>query len=233
MSKNTTILFLFMSLVSLSGLASPVDSLSRSIEDSTLTIALPPLDSLFKWAEKNSPLIHEQMALIEKTDEDTRRIQKIWMDAIKFSANAQDGNFGDPVANKLTLGYSSGMSISFSLYQLASYRNLVKVYKSEEKVARYKRDQTEFDTRKMVIILYNNIIGQRNILKIRSDGAQASYTHMKMAEREFREGTVAVGELSRVTEIYTKAQVDYEVGLNDLRNYYMELEQMIGRPLNK
>jgi hypothetical protein len=53
-----------------------------------------------------------------------------------------------------------------------------------------------------------------------------------MAEKEFSEGSVEIGELSRVVEIYTKAQVDYELVINDLKNYYMELEQLVGVPLS-
>lgn len=229
MSKTKIILYVVLLLAGIGCQAQTIDSLNV---DKDMTLTLPPLDTLFKWAEANSPQIHEQLALMEKTDADAKHIKKLWMDAIKFTSTAQDGNFGDPVINKLSFGYSAGLSVSFSLYQVAGFRNLMKVYKAENKVAATKKEQSEFDTRKMVIILYNNIIGQRNILKIRSDATQAAYTHVKMAEKEFKEGTVAVGELSRVTEIYTKSMVDYEVGYNDLKNYYMELELMIGRKLD-
>ena len=43
---------------------------------------------------------------------------------------------------------------------------------------------------------------------------------------------VEVGELIRVTEIYTKAQADYAQCLNDLKNYYMQLEIVVGVPLS-
>lgn len=232
MFKPLSILLILGILTGSTSLAAATDSTAVMAEDSTLILSLPPLDSLFVWAEANSPAIHEQLALIDKTSADANHIKKIWMDAVKLSSTIQDGNFGDPLANKLSLGYSTGVSISFSLYQVLGLKNLLKVYKAERNVASTKKEQSEFDTKKEVIILYNNIIAQRNILRIQNEAALAAYTHMKMAEKEFKEGGVAVGELSRVTEIYTKSQVDYQVGYNVLKNNYMELELMIGRPLN-
>jgi hypothetical protein len=49
-----------------------------------------------------------------------------------------------------------------------------------------------------------------------------------MAEKEFNEGSIQLGELSRVSEIYTKTRADREVTLNDLKNYYMQLQQFCG-----
>ena len=89
-----------------------------------------------------------------------------------------------------------------------------------------------FELRKIVTILHNNIYAQKAILKIRSEAMNAAYVHVKMAEKEFNEGAVSIGEISRVWEIYSKAQADLEFTLNDLRNYYMQLEQFCGKSFN-
>jgi outer membrane protein TolC len=190
-----------------------------------MDIILPPLDTLVEWAQKKSPLLKEQDALIEKTNADSKRVKKLLLDAFKVNANFQNGNYGNPVVNQLQTGYSTGVSMQFSLYQ-------VQVYNAEKKVAQYKREEVDMDLRKLVTILYNNVMAQKNVLKIRSDANYAAFSHVKMAEKEFSEGSVEIGELSRVVEIYTKAQVDYELVINDLKNYYMELEQLVGVPLS-
>ena len=105
---------------------------------------------------------------------------------------------------------------------------MVKVYNGEKSVSMFKKDEVEMDIAELVTQLYNNVQGQKAILKIRSEGNYSAYSHMKMAEKEFNEGSVEVGELSRVTEIYTKAQVDYEQCVNDLKNYYMKLQIIVG-----
>lgn len=200
--------------------------------DSSDELVIPPLDSLFKWADENSSVIKQQDALIEKSGADTKRVKKSWMDAFKFSANVSNGQYGNAVINQTQVGYSYGPSVSFSLYDIASNRNLVNVYRAEEKVAAYKKEEVIFELHKIVTILYNNVQSQKNILKIKSEAVNAAYVHQKMAEKEFNQGAIAIGELSRVTEIYTKAQTEMETTINDLKKYYMQLEQFCGRPFN-
>lgn len=212
--------------------AQVVDSTAVSADTIFSGIELPPLDTLIEWANKNSPMLKQQDALIDKTTADTKRIKKILLDAIKVNASFQNGNFGDPTVNKLLTGYSAGASLQFSLYQLFGYKNQVNVYKAESKVAFYKKEEVAMDIRKLITILYNSVLSQNNILKIRSEGNYAAFTHTKMAEKQFSVGGIEVGELSRVTEIYTKAQVDYELTVNDLKNSYMELEILVGVPLS-
>jgi len=192
-------------------------------------LVIPPLDSLYKWAELNSALIKQQEALMEKTNADTRRVKKQWMNAIKFSGNIRAGNYGNNIINQVETGYSYGPYVTFLLYELASNKNLVDVFKAEEKVAAFKKDQAVFDLKRYVAILYNNLNAQKNILKIRSEALNTSYVHVKMAEKEFSEGAISLAELSRVTEIYSKSQTDIELTINDLKNYYMQLEQICGK----
>jgi outer membrane protein TolC len=209
--------------------ASVTDSLSMAA-DSGGFLPLPPLDTLILWAKLHSPLVNEQDALIAKNTADAHRMKKILLDAVKLNSGFQYGNYGDPTVNKLSTGWQSGLSVQFSLYQLFGFKDMVKVYNSEKTVSMYKKDEVEMDIAQLVTQLYNNVHGQKAILKIRSEGNYSAYTHMKMAEKEFNEGSVEVGELSRVTEIYTKAQVDYEQCVNDLKNYYMQLQIIVGVP---
>ena len=230
---KTTFLLLSSIIFSCATMKAQVnDSIVAIFDTNSVGIELPPLDTLIEWANKNSPMLKQQDALIDKTTADTKRIKKILLDAIKVNATFQNGNFGDPVANKLMTGYSAGASMQFSLYQIFGYKNQVDVYKAESKVAFYKKEEVSLDLKKLVTILYNSVLVQNNILKIRSEGNYAAFTHTKMAEKQFSVGGIEVGELSRVTEIYTKAQVDYELTVNDLKNSYMELEILIGVPLN-
>lgn len=233
--RNITLLFFSLCLAygSLSGMPAYTFAADSTSSDSSSTdLIIPPLDTLYKWAEVYSPVLKGQDALIQKTVDDQKRIKKILLDAVKLNTGVQYGNYGDPTINKLSTGYNSGVSIQFSLYQLASYKNMVNVYGDERNVAIYKKDELVMAMRKAIFLAYNNIMTQKNILKIRSEATYAAYSHMNMAEKEFNEGSVAISELSRVTEIYTKAQVEYEESLHDLKDNYMDLEQMVGRPLN-
>ena len=203
-----------------------------NVSDTGGILPLPPADTLIYWAQSHSPLLKEQDALIEKNTADTKRIKKSLLDLVKLNTGIQYGNYGDPTINKLSTGYSMGASVQFSLFQLFGYKNQVDVYNAEKKVSLFKKDEVAMDIAVLVTQLYNNTQGQKAMLKIRSEGSYSAYSHMKMAEKEFNEGSVEVGELSRVTEIYTKAQADYAQCLNDLKNYYMQLEIIVGVPLS-
>ena len=233
-----TSIFMFLAT---EGMSAPADSLCayqgeafRSFpgtSDSAGILPLPPLDTLILWAKQHSPLLHEQDALIAKNTADAHRMKKILLDAVKVNSGLQYGNYGDPTINKLSTGWQSGVSIQFSLYQLFGFKDMVKVYQGEKNVSAFKKDEVEMDITELVTQLYNNTQGQKAMLKIRSEGSYSAYSHMKMAEKEFNEGSIEVGELSRVTEIYTKAQADYAQCFNDLKNYYMQLQIVCGVPL--
>lgn len=192
------------------------------------SLYLPPIDTLFAWAAMHSPALKQQDALIEKSEADTRRVEKQWLDAIKISANYQSGSYGNTVIDQVNTGYNFGPYISFSLYDIFSNKDLVHVYKAEEQVAVYKKEETSLELRKVIIVYYNNVLSQQDILKIRSEGLNDAYLHFQMAEKEFSEGAIPVSELSRVSEIYTKAQADYAETFNALKTNYMLLEQMCG-----
>lgn len=194
---------------------------------------VPPIDTLYSWAEQNSPSIKIQDALIEKTDADTRRVKKQWLDAFKFGANIKTGSYGNDVINQVETGYSYGPYVSFSLYEIVGHHNLVDVYRAEGKVATFKKDQSVLELRRIVWSLYNDIQLHKSILEIRSEAVNSAFVHVKMAEKEFSEGAIALGELSRVTEIYTKAQTDLVLTINDLRSSYMQLEHLCGKSLNE
>lgn len=232
------ILFLCLSLgIASCSLAQNLTGSARIMEEPSNQgwneLALPPLDTLYQWALRNSPVIKQQDALIEKSSADTKRVSKSWMDGIKISANIRSGNYGNSVINQTETGYSFGPSISFSLYDIASSKNLVDVYKAENKVALFKREEVIFELQKIITVLYNNVQTKMNILKINTEAMNAAYVHMKMAEKEFSQGSTTIGELSRVGEIYAKAQSETEITMNDLRNYYMQLEHYCGKQFNQ
>ncbi len=233
MFKKQIINLLYIALLlPFATLAKP-DSLSTNTQASPIDeLIIPPLDSLYKWSEENSASLRMQDALIEKTSADTRRVKKQWLDAFKLNGNIKSGSYGNAVINQVETGYSYGPGISFSLYEIASRRNLVDVYKSEEKIANAKKEEAQFELRRIVTLLHNNARTQKNILKIKSDAVNAAFVHEKMAEKEFQQGAITLGELSRVSEIYTKAQTELELTINDLKNYYMQLEQICGRSFN-
>ncbi len=213
--------FILLSITSVSTKAVEIKAESNVIQ-------LPTLDSLYKWAEQNNPTINFHNAVIERNIADEGRISKQWTDAIKFSGYMRVGSYGNTVINQVETGYSYGPSISLSLYEIMSHSNQMKVYKGETKAAGYKRDEAILELHKYIRLVYNSIILQQTLLKIKSEALNTSYVHLKLAEKEFNESVITLSELSRVNEIYTKSEIEYEMNVNDLKNAYMELQQVVG-----
>jgi outer membrane protein TolC len=202
-----------------------------STAEKTVGIVLPPLDTLYAWADSLNPTIRFHDAVIKRSEEDARRVSKQWLDAIKLSGNLRVGSYGNTTINQVETGYTYGPSVSFSLYEILSHPNQLKIYKEEHRAAEYKRDEAKLDLHKYIRNIYNSILLQKTLLRIKSEALNTSYMHLKMAEKEFNEGAINLSELSRVNEIYTKSEIEYEMNVNELRNDLMELEQVVGVPL--
>jgi outer membrane protein TolC len=194
-------------------------------------LTLPPLDTLYSWADQYNPAIQFQNAVVERADQDIRRVGKQWLDALKLGGNLRVGSYGNTTINQIETGYTYGPSISFSLYEIVSRPNQMKIAKYDKKAAGSKRDEATLELHKYIRQLYNNILLQQSLLKIKSEALNTSYMHLKMAEKEFSEGAITLAELSRVNEIYTGSQIQFEMNVNDLKNLVMELEQTVGTPL--
>lgn len=189
---------------------------------------LPPLDSLYKWADELNPTVRFHDAVIQRTEEDARRVSKQWLDAIKLSGNLRVGSYGNATVNQVETGYTYGPSISFSLYEILSHGNQLQVYKYEKKAADFKKEEAVLDLHKYIRQIYNTVLLQQTLLKIKSEALNTSYVHLKMAEQEFNKSAITLSELSRVNEIYTKSEIEYEMNVSELKNAYMELQQVVG-----
>ena len=229
-----SVLFLFFVLTTLSSFSAPLtaaDSLEAA-DFKTQTLNIPPLDTLYAWAEEHSFTLKVQDAIIEKTGAETNRVKKQWLDAIKVNANFKSGSYGNTVVNQMETGYSFGPNVTFSLYEIAAHKNMVQSFKADEKMASFKREELRDELHKIINILYTNIQLQSNILRIRSETLNTSFAQLKMAEKGFNQGSIELGEVSRVHEIYSKARVDHQIAIHELKTAYMELEERCGHSFN-
>ena len=49
-----------------------------------------------------------------------------------------------------------------------------------------------------------------------------------MADKEFREGVISVGESARITEFANKSRMEFETAKREFFNWYMQLETLVG-----
>jgi hypothetical protein len=73
---------------------------------------------------------------------------------------------------------------------------------------------------------------KQRLLKIKSKYLETSRINTQMAERGFVKGTVSVDDYSRVSEIGTRTESDYESAKMDFINSYMIMEVITGMNFN-
>jgi hypothetical protein len=69
-------------------------------------------------------------------------------------------------------------------------------------------------------------------LKLKAKYIETARINLEMVEREFQNGVVSVGEYSRISEIVTRTEADFESARIDFITSYMVLEEIVGFKFN-
>jgi outer membrane protein TolC len=229
--KSISLLAFFIAL-SLAGQAQKNPAIAE------LTIALPPLDEVITLAQKHSPQVRMQEALIRKNEQaiDVQRVQ--WLDGIGVDLQLGTGNQAlmvqqstgqvDAFSN-INNGYRAAVNVRVSVFDIVGRKNWVKMAHYEKQVAVEKRAVAEEELATLVITKYYAVQAAQGLLKIKSEAKQATQLNRQMAEKEFNEGTIPVAELSRIIEISSKAASEYEVAKQYLYENLRVLENITGK----
>ena len=129
-------------------------------------------------------------------------------------------------------GYILSLSVRFSLYDLLSRNNQIKIAHHQMHMSVQQKGIYEQQVREQVILLYYSLKRILTTLAIRSDARQAAEIHRQMAEKEFVEGEITVAELARVTEMEAKAIEGFEILQIEYQETQQLLENLIGQKLS-
>lgn len=203
-----------------------------------VVIVLPSLDEVINLAQRHSPQVRMQEALIRKNEQaiDVQRVQ--WLDGIGVDLQLGTGNQAlmvqqatgqvDAFSN-INNGYRAAVNVRVSVFDIVGRKNWVKMAHYEKQVAVEKRAVAEEELATFVITKYYAIQTAQHLLKIKSETKQATQLNRQMAEKEFNEGNIPVAELSRIIEISSKAASEYEVAKQYLYENLRILENITGK----
>jgi outer membrane protein TolC len=207
------------------------------VNEGELDLRIPPLDTLIAFAQRNSPNIKSQEALMRKNTFMIKSEKQQWTDALATDITA---GFGDqsllvqqPTGeitnfNNFNNGYRVGATLRISLYDLFGRKNEVGMAVSEFEESRHRKDMIAQELASDVTHIYYALIASQNILKIKSEAKQATSINRSMAEKEFNEANIPVAELSRIIEISSKAATEYEVVKQEFYRNIKILENLVG-----
>jgi outer membrane protein TolC len=109
----------------------------------------------------------------------------------------------------------------------------VGIYKADLSAAINKRDESEEELKKEIILEYYNLLYTSNLLAIRSEAKQSTTNQYAIAEKEFKEGIIDIAELSRLKTINVNARADYEEAKRQFSTQYYQFEVLIGVPFQQ
>jgi outer membrane protein TolC len=210
-----------------------------------ITRIMPPMAELIDSAFMHDPGVKftELQYLIDKGNLHTNRAQ--WTQDLGLQANVGYGTFDYVYSNNAQTStpqastsrqsqtqYAVGGFLRLPLYDLVNRRNQIKMAKAVMQQSQTLTETRKNEIRELVIKQYNDIVVKQRLLKIKSKYLETSRINTQMAEKGFVNGTVSVDDYSRVSEIGTRTESDYEIAKMDFINAYMIMEVITGMNFN-
>ncbi len=206
-----------------------------------ITLALPSLNSLIDSAIVHDPQIRFNQLQVKVNKGNLRTQQALWTQDLGLQANVGYGTFNYIYNNSTGAGvpgsysqtqsqtqYNVGAFFRLPVYDVVNHRNQVKVMKDQVDQAQSLIENEENLVRENVIKQYYTIVSMQRQLQIKSKYLETSKINMQLAEKSFTSGTITVDEYSRVSEIESRTETEYETIKVDFVSAYKTLEVMVG-----
>ena len=212
-------------------------------EQKDLQQQMIPLVNILDIAVKNSPSVKFQDDLVHSAQSQLEFSKKLWTNNIVGFVNYSGGNQtivsadaqspGAQTTSNVTTGLRFGVQVNLPLYELIGRKSRIKIYKSDLNSTVNKKDESIQELKKEVILQYYNLLYASNLLAIRSEAKQSAINQYSIAEKQFRDGIIDVGELSRLKTFDVNARADYEEAKRQFSTYYNQFEVLVGVPFEQ
>ncbi len=204
------------------------------------SVKLPPFEELVEAAVNNSPHVKQQDALYLKNDYIITSKKQQWLTGLKFNMELGSGNQALLIQqavgtvesySNLNNGYRATVNVGLSVFDMANRRPAIKIAEYDKKASFQQREILIQELRLTLLTRYQNVLTGLRILDIKSEAKQVTKLTRTMAEKEFSEGKVPIAEMSRIIEIATTADSDYEAARQFLIENVRVLEILTGKKI--
>lgn len=213
--------------------------------DENIESLLPPLSALIDSAVARNPYVKFRELQIIVNRNKLKSDQIVWLKNLgvqtdvrygtfdNFSTNTSEGQSVSVISTQRTqLNYGVGAYLKLPIYDLVNRKYQVNIAKTEVDQADHMAEFQRDEVRQLVIRQYNDVVLKQRLLKIKSKYFATSKINMEMVEKEFQTGVISVGEYSRISEIVTRTESDFENARVDFVTSYMILEEIVGIKFN-
>ena len=206
---------------------------------------LPPLANLIDSAIAHNPYVRyrDLQILVNKCKFNADRSQWLRNMGVQtdirrgtfdnFSTNTSEGQNPSLFATRSSqTNYGVGAYIKFPLYDFVNRKNQVNLARTELEQAESMAEVQRDEVRQLVIRQYQELVLNQKLIRNKSKYFETAKVSMAMAEKEFQNGTIPVGEYSRISEIVNRADDDFETARINFITSYLILEEIVGVKFN-
>lgn len=206
---------------------------------------LPPLGNLIDSAIANNPYVRyrDLQIIVNKCKYNADRSQWLRNMGVQtdirsgtfdnFSTNTSEGQNPSLFATRSNqTNYGIGAYIKFPLYDLVNRKNQINLSRTELEQAESMAEVQRDEVRQLVIRQYQELVLAQKLIRNKSKYFETAKVSMAMAEKEFQNGVIPVGEYSRISEIVSRADDDFETARINFITSYLILEEIVGIKFN-
>jgi outer membrane protein TolC len=235
--RNALFMFIFLSLG-----CQALKGQTDEINDST-NILIPTLNAVLDSAYLHSPLLREKQLDINILDENYKIEKKKWMDNVYFDGAANYGMFDQIVVGGATTPGTTNTGLLTSSEQMRYYGglslklplSLATKRKSQAKVQKFEKEQTELELTSAKEILKQTIISEYFQFKYTEESMKTFYSiyqtlkisYMK-AEKDVVSGRMNLNEFAALASTVGKSKDDYYKSKYNFYTQYHKIKILAG-----
>ncbi|RXP45143.1 hypothetical protein EC396_15740 [Lutibacter sp. HS1-25] len=217
---------------------------TSDIKDMPKEILLPPLDDLIEAAIQHNPTVEFRRLGIERTESLVKSERNYWTRNFGLQADAEYGNLNNSSysveagdSNLLStsttqFNYGVGVYLKFPIFDIVNRKDQIKQAQLEVDQAKSMEEGMKNEIRQLVIKQYQEIILKQKLLSIKSQNLGNAKVNMEMVEKEFRNGVIPILEYTRISDITSKIESEFETAKSEYFLAKKLLENTVGFTLD-
>lgn len=210
-----------------------------------ITKRLPNIRVLIDSAVANSPSVRYEELKADYYYYEQLTQERYWMEHFSFNLDLNWGvwNFYDTQRssiaqpfwvdlNSLRDNFAIGFYIRFPLATIVDRRNRIAKQKKWQELSFVQREINRQFVVRETIEAYDMMIQWQNYIRIYNDYRKFTMIQMQMAQNQFLNGEISTAEYTRLKEIQTRGDIEYQQAIAEFSKNYRILEILTGINFN-
>jgi outer membrane protein TolC len=227
-------LWLWMLFPAFSAMAQ--DGIESLSPDDYLNLQLPPLEVLFENA-KNSAAVDLYKVKMEEEASALKTEKRSWLKYFRFNSTYQWGLMGintsfSDIDTPLFYQYSGarqnwynvGVSLSIPFDDFFDRRNRITRQKLKTQATRVEMEKWHDEQKLKIIEMYTKAVKELSVLKLKAESLSFANAQFELAQQDFLNGNIEVGNLGQIKSMQMNALESYEQTRSELNRALLQLE---------